>query len=422
MTMKNLNLKSHPEFSSGSTNNNALHTNGFRNKFGMTKSGEHGRSMVEMLGVLAVIGVLSIAGVSSYTAAMKKHRANELLNEASKRAVVLAMKVAAGQDIEHGLDEFGNNTVSGATFSSPSAPEGNTFSMSLTGVDEEICEQMKVMMGGDGMMHISDCTTSPVTLTFNKDLSKGVTPVSENTSTSISCTDGGNECSGCQICDTTTGKCKDNNASCPDNGTCTNGRCSDCPKGDACGTQCCADETYCAQSGSSYTCAAPSGSGCSKNSDCASAEKCEYGAGKCYCKIGGEDCSSPAKGTCEAKGNLTPVEYNGKTFYTRNDDLNWWAAENFCLAHGKKLASFTSLGLAKDYYYEDSTFDWLESTGENPGPLYTAFNAAGVGSRSFWTSTSKDSCQAWGIGVQAPYESVGHPDRDSFTNCPLCED
>ena len=37
---------------------------------------ESGRSMVEMLGVLAVIGVLSVAGVSGYTAAMKKHRAN----------------------------------------------------------------------------------------------------------------------------------------------------------------------------------------------------------------------------------------------------------------------------------------------------------------------------------------------------------
>ena len=38
---------------------------------------ETGRSMVEMLGVLAVIGVLSIAGIKGYTSAMAQHKANE---------------------------------------------------------------------------------------------------------------------------------------------------------------------------------------------------------------------------------------------------------------------------------------------------------------------------------------------------------
>ena len=53
--------------------------------------GQSGRSMVEMLGVLAIIGVLSVAGIAGYTTAMRSHRANELLNEASKRATVVAM-------------------------------------------------------------------------------------------------------------------------------------------------------------------------------------------------------------------------------------------------------------------------------------------------------------------------------------------
>ena len=187
MNTQNEKTNSHPEFSSGSKDY------GFRNKFGMTKSGERGRSMVEMLGVLAIVGVLSIAGVSGYTTAMKKHRANELLNEASKRAVVLAMKIAAGQDIEHGLDEFDSNTVNGATFSNPSAPAGNTFSMSLTGVDADVCEQMEVMMGTDGMMNIGkECTnnTCSLTLTFNKDLSKGVTSGASEPTLVESCTTG----------------------------------------------------------------------------------------------------------------------------------------------------------------------------------------------------------------------------------------
>ena len=41
------------------------------------KKAEHGRSMVEMLGVLAVIGVLSIGGIAGYTLGMNKYRANQ---------------------------------------------------------------------------------------------------------------------------------------------------------------------------------------------------------------------------------------------------------------------------------------------------------------------------------------------------------
>lgn len=45
---------------------------------------ELGRSMVEMLGVLAVIGVLSIVGITGYKKAMNKIRANEVLDIAMK--------------------------------------------------------------------------------------------------------------------------------------------------------------------------------------------------------------------------------------------------------------------------------------------------------------------------------------------------
>ena len=46
------------------------------------KFNEAGRSMVEMLGVLAVLGVLSIAGILGYKFAMNKYIANK--NEAEK--------------------------------------------------------------------------------------------------------------------------------------------------------------------------------------------------------------------------------------------------------------------------------------------------------------------------------------------------
>ena len=42
------------------------------------KKSQFGRSMVEMLGVLAIIGVLSVAGIAGYTKAMRRHNVNEL--------------------------------------------------------------------------------------------------------------------------------------------------------------------------------------------------------------------------------------------------------------------------------------------------------------------------------------------------------
>ena len=44
---------------------------------------EAGRSMVEMLGVLAVVGVLSVGAIAGYNYAMRSHRANEMINAVS---------------------------------------------------------------------------------------------------------------------------------------------------------------------------------------------------------------------------------------------------------------------------------------------------------------------------------------------------
>ena len=40
------------------------------------KHSQWGRSMVEMLGVLAIIGILSIGGIAGYTKAMEKIKSN----------------------------------------------------------------------------------------------------------------------------------------------------------------------------------------------------------------------------------------------------------------------------------------------------------------------------------------------------------
>ena len=49
---------------------------------------QSGRSMVEMLGVLAIIGVLSVGGIAGYSLSMRRHRANQVVDFASKYAAI----------------------------------------------------------------------------------------------------------------------------------------------------------------------------------------------------------------------------------------------------------------------------------------------------------------------------------------------
>ena len=53
------------------------------------KNQEFGRSMVEMLGVLAIIGVLSIGGIAGYSMSMRKHRANQIADALNKYALII---------------------------------------------------------------------------------------------------------------------------------------------------------------------------------------------------------------------------------------------------------------------------------------------------------------------------------------------
>ena len=69
------------------------------------KHNETGRSMVEMLGVLAIMGVLSIGGVAGYRYAVDKMNANEIINELKKRAITASQQRVLGQGIN--LSEYG---------------------------------------------------------------------------------------------------------------------------------------------------------------------------------------------------------------------------------------------------------------------------------------------------------------------------
>ena len=113
-----------------------------------TIKSESGRSMVEMLGVLAIIGVLSIGGIAGYTMAMNRFRANEIIDMGNKYASLvfagnqtLLARTGKGYDKykEEGgsavptVAQFGLVTASGATGNG--LPGGG--SLEVTDIDDD---------------------------------------------------------------------------------------------------------------------------------------------------------------------------------------------------------------------------------------------------------------------------------------------
>ena len=72
------------------------------------KTSQTGRSMVEMLGVLAVIGVLSIGGIVGYKYAMQKRFENEIVEMVGR--VILAIKSESQKEYSEIFDENTWNT------------------------------------------------------------------------------------------------------------------------------------------------------------------------------------------------------------------------------------------------------------------------------------------------------------------------
>ena len=128
---------------------------------------QRGRSMVEMLGVLAIVGVLSVGGVYGYGVAMKKHKANELLHQASMLATTISAQIQSKGELPQSIEDFGNGKY--GEFKEPEKANDEQFTMQITGMDPAVCEQVAKMAGG--MVRKAECTGTTLTLTYNNNLS-----------------------------------------------------------------------------------------------------------------------------------------------------------------------------------------------------------------------------------------------------------
>ena len=77
------------------------------------KTEQSGRSMVEIIGVLAVIGVITVAAVMGYTYSMDKVDANDILNDVKLRMTDVESQVAQGVAREVVLDGWEETGVAG---------------------------------------------------------------------------------------------------------------------------------------------------------------------------------------------------------------------------------------------------------------------------------------------------------------------
>ena len=63
-----------------------VYTNSTRTKKAQVETVQSGRSMIEMLGVLAIVGVLSVGGIAGYSKAMMKFKINKIAAQVSQIA------------------------------------------------------------------------------------------------------------------------------------------------------------------------------------------------------------------------------------------------------------------------------------------------------------------------------------------------
>ena len=320
---------------------------------------ESGRSMVEMLGVLAIIGVLSIGGIAGYTYAMNKSKANDILDGVSQRALVVSQQMILGNTAS--LVEYNNKKIGnyGVTLSDKDYGTG-FFGIKVSGVEQAVCERLqdqelrnavKTELGGTALADATCASeNNDITYVFNEALNGSAVA------------GGGDDA--CTLTD------------------------DDCPDG--------IDTENC-------VCQSTEGQTCTDHTT----NECGLGY---YCKFSPSFCddescceSSRGDGVCTAVGSGTSIK-DGAYLRSPSYNLDWWSAYSWCKGNGMEPVTGA---ITK----ADGTEIQLNSSYENydgNGPLYQYFGE----DISFWTGhDSGDSCRAWNVFAVSDEEYVGYGNR-----------
>ena len=113
-----------------------------------TNMSQSGRSMVEMLGTLAIIGVLSIGGIAGYSYGMDKYRANETINDIMLKMVDL-MSTANQNGVPDSTSWSAENPI-GYPVSFVTDIPSDRYGIQLQNVPSRVCK-----MVGDALKNMA---------------------------------------------------------------------------------------------------------------------------------------------------------------------------------------------------------------------------------------------------------------------------
>ncbi len=352
-----------------------------QNKNHFFQFNETGRSMIEMLGVLAIIGVLSMAGIMGYKMAMAHYTANEIMADVQLRATETATNI-----FSHGVTipldgvyntEFGETNPLGNPVETVN--KNGSFIIYVDNVTRDVCHSfISRAWGGAPVLNIfinqilytttNLCTDDNLEIGFQFANDLGYEIVATEINDTAECsnylfntpgtegTDGcptGYRCGG-GICIPTTETCSSyefvkNHA-----------ECKTVPNKPHCWA---------------YTCMADCSTATDKNAYCSALNPqqpiCDETSGTCVecqtntdCNNGQEQgsyyCTSPLRSIegCTEKGDTNSpnkcLRTTGKTedgIVLSDRYLNYYESENFCKALGKDLISATELRLNRSNLY-----------------------------------------------------------------------
>ncbi len=417
---------------------------------------EYGRSMIEMLGVLAIIGVITIVGIFGYRFSLVKKEVNDIVSEINMRLSVVDTQIQSDRQVN--LDEF-KGTIKTYPVGYEYDKENGVFSIMLRNVPQRICHALiKVIWNRPVEVRLNErhvtqnamCSLEPneVEFVFVDDLfykesslceyddeyHKNGTCLTDNfckePNTFKSGMDAGSPiCVSCPyeeqpIVEITGGE--DNTCNkCYNAFNFENKKCVYCPYPmRACGDKCCA--TSCEYVNNDYYCGG-----------CVSSDECPKNS---YCHFNTVDsCNfTPPAGECRSI-NAYINKFGDKKFFRSATKMDWWSAQDYCKGLGENVRSATRLDLEcysynngdVGYCCADTTGDcyWFDGTAYTKPKNMSSFMLEMRGyftdtDRAYWladTASAKEGrCTAYHIYFHSGY--LGVQFRDLQDNFALCVD
>ena len=379
---------------------------------------QSGRSMVEMLGVLAIVGVLSIGGIMGYSYGMDKYRANETVNDITLRSVDLLNQISMGN--VPSLTAWEKET----TIYPISIVRNNQlgkYAIVVEDVPSRICRLIGDSLKGRGEVYIGS-EISETEFNMTNDPCNG----SEKNTIEfyfdpefVKCTQD-SDCGEGYYCATDTGWCfaegrpiKDPIKECE-----TDTDCGEC--GGACGTN-----GRCAGGwsniGKSCTIKEPNDGICQWNEclpkGCNDTDRPCTGKGV-YCANPNTYVDNGCKtfyegelGTC-VQADFKGFKFQEKTYAISNTRMTWWDADAAC----------KSLGYNGLIDVNDLVVGWTGKGDSESRPLTgfgnVIFNEMG---RAIWTSGIFDTCRSYVVDLGSGNPYVYNRNRKDLSAYAVCK-